>query len=471
MDLSTSICRESRQSLPSSESRALMRNLYVGMRLLALRPNAVDQVTVSIDQLMWLLGFYGLTVLTISYVLTPLPIFDWFGLGYLGVELLIALFMGFIVTKLTHDSNDLLKFLVLVYFILPFFYLISFILLPHLPEEFSMMGYFAYGIWVFMVYFWSVLQLLRAKLKAAAVATIWLIVAYPLTNWSLSFWYEGYDFSQEMATHSDDGSAEVNQEQVYYSQYALLNDALNNVRLGENGVADLFFIGFGSDGTENVFMNEVEHVQRAVNERLGATGRSLTLINNLKTIDTTPLASSNNLKISLNYLGKKMNVDEDIVFLYLTGHGSADHSLLVQMQPLSLNDLSPQDIKNYLDDAGIRWRIIVISACYSGGFIEALQNEHSLIFTAAAPHKSSFGCSNDNEYTYFGEALRNSLETQPFQYISSFIQAMQKVGEREQSEKLIPSEPQLFIGNQMKEKLKLLEQDMIRYAPERFGAM
>ncbi|MGV8711804.1 MAG: C13 family peptidase, partial [Nitrosomonas sp.] len=292
-----------------------------------------------------------------------------------------------------------------------------------------------------------------------------------LTHWPLSFWYEGYDFNQETMTYTEDVFTEVNQEQIYYNQYALLNDALNGIRPGENGLADLFFIGFGSDSAENVFRTEIEHMHHAVNARLGATGRSLKLINNLETIDELPLASSHNLKISLHHLGKKINQDEDIVFLYLTGHGSADHTLQVQMQPLSLNDLSPRDIKNYLDEAGIRWRIIVISACYSGGFIESLQNEHSLIFTAAAAHKTSFGCSIENENTYFGEALRNSLTNQPFQYVQSFVQAMQMIGEREQYEKLIPSEPQLFIGNQMREKLKVLEQDMTRYAPERFGAM
>lgn len=471
MDLSTSICQESGKSAPSSEFRALIRNLYAGMRLLALRANAVEHVTVSVDQLMLLLGFYGFTVLIVSYGLTPLPMFDWFGLGYLGVELLIALLVGFIVTKLTHDPNDLLKFLVLAYCILPLFYLVSYALIPILPEELSMLGYLMAGIWVYMAYFCSVLRLLRTKLKAAAVAAIWLIAAYPLTNWSLSFWYEGYDFNQEIAAYSDDAFEEVNQEEVYYNQPILLNDALKGMRPGENGVTDLFFIGFGSDSAEDVFMKEVEHVHHAVNARLGSTGRSMKLINNLKTIDAIPLASSHNLKISLHHLGKKINPDEDIVFLYLTGHGSADHTLLIQMQPLSLNDLTPQDVKAYLDDAGIRWRIIVISACYSGGFIETLQNEHSLILTAAAPHKASFGCSNENEHTYFGEALRNSLGNQPFQYIPSFVQAMQAIGEREQSEKLIPSEPQLFVGNQMREKLKLLEHDMTRYAPERFDAL
>jgi hypothetical protein len=41
---------------------------------------------------------------------------------------------------------------------------------------------------------------------------------------------------------------------------------------------------------------------------------------------------------------------------------------------------------------------------------------------------------------------------------------MEKVRQRELHENLIPSEPQLFIGKLMKEKLKLLEQDIAKAA-------
>lgn len=217
-------------------------------------------------------------------------------------------------------------------------------------------------------------------------------------------------------------------------------------------------------------MREIGHVQRVMNERLGASGRSVVLINNLKTINTTPLASSTNLNIALSHLGSKMNRDEDVVFLYLTSHGSMDHELSVQMWPLDLNAIRPEDIKTYLDNAGIRWRIILISACYSGGFIKALQNEYSLIFTAAAPDKASFGCSHENEYTYFGEAIFKNVEAKPYQFIDSFNRAITNITQRENNENLTPSEPQLYVGSLMKEKLRLLEQDIVRYTPERFGA-
>ncbi len=108
--------------------------------------------------------------------------------------------------------------------------------------------------------------------------------------------------------------------------------------------------------------------------------------------------------------------------------------------------------------------LVVIGAGHLRGLEEALQNEHSLIFTAAASDKASFGCANENEYTYFGEALFKNMDDKPYQFVEHFVQAMEKVRQRELHENLIPSEPQLFIGKLMKEKLKLLERDIAKAA-------
>ena len=47
---------------------------------------------------------------------------------------------------------------------------------------------------------------------------------------------------------------------------------------------------------------------------------------------------------------------------------------------------------------------MVISACYSGGFLDALKDEDTLMITAARHDRQSFGCADENEFTYFGRA-------------------------------------------------------------------
>lgn len=471
MDLYASIPKELKQSGAIKELQTLFLNLACGIKLLMFRRNISDQVTVSHDQFILLLGFYSLTALVTSYVMTPNPIFGWFGLGYIGVELLGVLLVGFVLAKLCDEQGHLLRFLTAIYSLLPFFYLFSIVVIPFLPDAYFEAGYMVYTLWILSVCFYVALQLLNGqKIKALLIVMLWISVSYPLTNVSLSFWHEDFDYSEALTAYNDDELSYVNQEQVYYNQYQLLNNALNAIEPGVKGITDLFFIGFGADSSQDVFMKEVINVQNVMNQNLGAAGRSIALINNLKTIDTTPLASSTNLKIALNHLGGKINPEEDIVLLYLTSHGSFDHELSVSMWPLELNDIGPNDVRAYLDDAGIQWRIILVSACYSGAFIDALKNETSLILTAAAADKASFGCSSENEFTYFGEALFKNVEGKSYQFIDGFNQAIEKIKQREISENLIPSNSQLFVGNLMREKLQSLEHDMVRYAPERFGS-
>ena len=77
---------------------------------------------------------------------------------------------------------------------------------------------------------------------------------------------------------------------------------------------------------------------------------------------------------------------------------------------LPLRDLTGEALADALRASGIKWRVIVISACHSGAFIESLKDPYTMVITAAAPDRTSFGCSDDRDLTYFGEAFfRDSL--------------------------------------------------------------
>jgi len=43
------------------------------------------------------------------------------------------------------------------------------------------------------------------------------------------------------------------------------------------------------------------------------------------------------------------------------------------------------DLATALRESGIKWRVIVVSACHAGAFIHALQDDNTIILTAAAP--------------------------------------------------------------------------------------
>jgi hypothetical protein len=245
-------------------------------------------------------------------------------------------------------------------------------------------------------------------------------------------------------------------ERIFYKQPALLTEQLEALQAERSDRDDLYFVGFAGYALQDVFRNEIQFARALFDRRFDTQGRSLVLINNLATRDTQPLASSVNLEHALQHIGNVIDRDNDVVVLFLTSHGSmAD--LSVNFWPLRLNDVTPAMLKQYLDNAGIKWRIIMVSACYSGGFIEALKDEHTAIMTASAVDKMSFGCDDERELTYFGEALlQNQLQTQ-ISIAAAFEGTAKEIALREQQEHLDPSHPQISIGQAMQKKLRRLE--------------
>jgi len=449
----------------SKELYTLFWNLSCGLKILMFRSTAFERVVVSYDQLFLLVLFYAFTVFVGSYSLTTNPEFSIWGLGSLGADLLITLLAGYIIAKAAGNQTRLPLFMVVSYSIVPAIYIISEILLPKLPADIVTTVYMVIFAWVVAIMFFITYVLLdRQRLKAVMITGLWFLISMPMTEMSAGFWYESYVYADEI----EDTAERIDAEKVFYSQFDLLDLALQPINPGVQGIDDLFFVGFGSYASQDVFMKEIGHIQTVADTRLGTHNRSVTLINNAKTLSDIPLASATNLDLTLRHLGKLMNIEEDVLFLYLTSHGSKEHELSVEMQPLGLNDITPQDLKKQLDDSGIRWRIILVSACYSGGFIEPLKDEHSIILTAAAFDKTSFGCSNKNEYTYFGEALFKDLPAGPYQFINSFEQAITSIQQREEEEGLEPSQPQLYVGALMQDKLNQLQSDISHYPTERF---
>jgi hypothetical protein len=99
--------------------------------------------------------------------------------------------------------------------------------------------------------------------------------------------------------------------------------------------------------------------------------------------------------------------------------------------------------------------VVVISACFSGVFIPALEKNDRMILTAARPDRSSFGCSESDKYPFFDDCfLRSSSHAHDFAALGSAVQAC--VAQRESETGAAPaSEPQVWIGPELKPILPL----------------
>lgn len=264
------------------------------------------------------------------------------------------------------------------------------------------------------------------------------------------FWYT------PPAEEETDDTPLVDVEQVYYAQATHMRAALIPIAAHKPGEISLYFLGFASWANQDVFLKEARFAQNLFDEKFGTADRSLLLVNNPATVHQQPLASVSNLGLALNGLAGKMDPAQDVLFLFLTSHGSPGH-LAVRYDRFELDGLSAETLRQLLDESRIKWRVIAISACYSGSFVETLKSPNTLIMTASRRDRTSFGCGNENDFTYFGEAYFSQALQKTHSFIDAFDLAKAAIAERESKEQLTPSEPQIFIGDAIRPKLAEIE--------------
>lgn len=444
-----------------SELLGLFENLNNGLRLLFFRRVPIGRYYVSFDQAVLLVGFYSVVVFLGSlYLSLPKPEFNEYGIMNMVLQVFFLLMAVYIVAKITRRDNSKLYLFIIVISTWPWLFLVWLIVGGSSNfdywqfQEDNRFVYCVYNIWSAILFSFAIGQVIQLKKKKViSVLSVYMVViAFPVHYLaSADFWYASYDkpVSQEKSIPFD-------VEETYYGQFQRLKD-LNKSLLPERAnVPDLYFIGFAGDASQDVFMKEVQYARDLFDTRFDTHGRSVALINNRSTVANLPIASISNLRTAIRMIGERINPDEDILFVYLTSHGSENHRLSVKFSPMHLNSLTPKQFRVMLDRSGIKFRILVVSACYSGGFIKDLENENTIVFTASAADRNSFGCSNGNDFTYMGQALFDEQLKSSHSFIRAFRNAIASIQQRETTEGRKPSMPQLVIGKNIEAKLKTL---------------
>jgi hypothetical protein len=255
------------------------------------------------------------------------------------------------------------------------------------------------------------------------------------------------------AQTAEPGGALADGEAIMFGQAGRIDELLDAVERGTSPKPQAFFLGFAGVGDEKVFAQEIGLASRVLGERYDMAARSVSLINDERDLDRAPLATVSALRYALRGLGARMNPDRDVLFLSISSHGGDDPAIIVSNSQLPLKDLTDEDLADALRESGIKWRVIIISACYAGGFIGRLRDPQTIVITAAAADRTSFGCSSDRDLTYFGEAFyRDALPTAR-SLREAFDTAKAAIAARERLEHVTPSNPQAYFGTAMQEKL------------------
>ena len=245
------------------------------------------------------------------------------------------------------------------------------------------------------------------------------------------------------------------------NQGKLLDKALKAVPQSTPAI-ELYSLVLGGDGKQSVFLREADYVSDMLASRFGSRGQ-ISLVNHRDHLMDRPMATRENLHRAAKTLAERTG-PEDLVFIYLTSHGTHDHELVLDQPRLELADLPAEDLAAALAPLKHRDKIIVVSACYSGGFIPALKDERTLIMTASEANKVSFGCSEEADFTYFGNALFAQALNQTDDLQKAFALARQYVAEREKTDNFEPSEPQIWAPKGVLSRWQRLREHQARQA-------
>jgi Peptidase C13 family len=161
----------------------------------------------------------------------------------------------------------------------------------------------------------------------------------------------------------------------------------------------MHYLGIAASERETVFITEV-------------TGAGATLGQTWQLASSTTVSSSMFAKVTypriaeaIRAAGDKMDKERDVLFLLVSSHG-APAGRGIELSGGGL--MTAGQLRSALDGAGIKNRIVVVSACYSGQFVQPLASPTTMVITAANSTNPSFGCSNTRAYTYFGDAFFNA---------------------------------------------------------------
>ena len=230
----------------------------------------------------------------------------------------------------------------------------------------------------------------------------------------------------------DERRARVSVESALYKQRALLDAALAAVAPRDPDRINLYFLGIAGDGSQEVFHREVDFVRAEFDRSYGTQGRSLALINSRNTLDSAPMATMTSIREALSVIASRMDKEKDILFVYLTSHGSEEHDLTLDVDGMNLRNLPAKELGSLLTATGVRWKVVVVSACYAGGFIDYLKDDSTLAIAASRRDRRSFGCADENDFTYFGRAYFKEALPESDSFEQAFHKAETRVQEWEE---------------------------------------
>ena len=235
-----------------------------------------------------------------------------------------------------------------------------------------------------------------------------------------------------------------------------LSQALGEMKPHRPGVVDAFVIVASLD-SDPVFGREAREAARVLAARFDAGGRTIVLAEDEGADRADAAGTPPNLALALARAATLMDQKEDVLVLYTTSHGTPRAGLNYKHAIYGTGIVTPDQLAAMLGAQAPQNRLIILQACFSGQFIPALAAPRTVLATAASSMHSSFGCTADNDWTFFGHALINQAMRRPDSFVRQFRRAVVTIIGWEQKLGIEPSNPQINVGSETAAWLNALD--------------
>ena len=239
--------------------------------------------------------------------------------------------------------------------------------------------------------------------------------------------------------------------QIDKTQPRLLEDQFARLAPSRKGETEIYTLAVAGWADQDVFIKEIDGALEAIGSVLPIKGRTVRLINRRDTVDKIPLANFRNFTAAVHAIGDVMDKDNDVFVLVMTSHGEQTGFAL--QLPGGTAELTPQQVAAALDGEGIKNRVVIVSACFSGIFVPPLANDNTIVITAADAKHTSFGCAPERDWTYFGDAFFHQSLHPGADFENAFEHARVLIHGWEMMDRATPSNPQGSFGRALAAKL------------------
>jgi hypothetical protein len=248
------------------------------------------------------------------------------------------------------------------------------------------------------------------------------------------------------ARHALSGVARIDE-----AQSKLLQSEFAALAPRRNGTPAIYALGIaGMD--QDVFVKELNGALASIAAILPIKDRTVRLINSHETDATIPLANPQNFAAAVRGVAAVMDKNNDVLVLVMTSHGERT-GFALQLPGNRMTEFTPQQVASTLDSEGVKNRVVIVSACYSGIFVPPLANDDTIVMTASDDKNTSFGCAPERDWTYFGDAFFKQSMRPGVDFRQAFDRARALIHGWELMDRVPPSNPQGHFGPALVAKL------------------